>query len=121
MDLEIDTGSPVPLYHQIAEALRAAIRAGKLAPGEALQPMREAAERWGVAIHTVRHAYAALAREGLVRPSRGPRGTRVVDLGEKRGATRPADIGSFLAGVRREASSRFGLGSGGFAGISPGL
>jgi len=75
MDLEIDPQSPVPLYHQIAEALRVSIEAGTLAPGDALQPMREAAERWGVAIHTVRHAYAALAREGLVKPAEGARHT----------------------------------------------
>ena len=66
MKLKVDPESPVPLYHQIAEGLRAAIEAGALAPGDALDPMRQAAETWGVNIHTVRHAYAALAREGLI-------------------------------------------------------
>ena len=114
MNLEIDTDSPVPLYHQIAEALRALIEAGKLAPGDVLQPMRQAAERWGVAIHTVRHAYTALAREGLVERSRGPRGTRVVHSRTpgKKDATRAGGIRAFLARVRREASERFGLGPG---------
>ena len=73
MNIKVHGESPVPLYHQIAEALRASIEAGKLNPGDALQPMRQAAERWGVNIHTVRHAYAALAREGLVERSRGRR------------------------------------------------
>ena len=81
MKLEVDSESPIPLYHQIAEAVRAAIAAGKLAPGDVLQPMRQAAEEWGVAIQTVRHAYASLAREGLVESGRGRRGTWVVASG----------------------------------------
>ena len=74
----IDPASPVPLYHQIAESIRSRIAAGSLESGDALEPMRQAAERWGVNLHTVRHAYAALARDGLVETSRGARGTRVI-------------------------------------------
>ena len=114
MKLEVDPDSPVPLYHQIAEALRAAIEAGRLAPGDALQPMRQAAERWGVAIQTVRHAYAALARDGFVERNRGPRGTRVMDT-ERKEPERAGAIETFLARVRREASERFGLGPGALA------
>jgi DNA-binding transcriptional regulator YhcF (GntR family) len=108
LELEVDADSPVPLYHQIAEALRAAIEAGKLAPGDALQPMRQAAEKWGVAIQTVRHAYASLAREGLVESGRGRRGTRVVDSGRNE-ANGAGDLEAFLDRVRREAAERFAL------------
>lgn len=111
LDIKVDGDSPVPLYHQIAEALRASIEAGNLNPGDTLQPMRQAAEQWGVNIHTVRHAYAALAREGLVERSRGPRGTRVVGSGAKV-AIRTGEVGTFLDRVRREASERFGLAPG---------
>ena len=111
MSIKVDGESPVPLYHQIAEALRASIEAGKLNPGDALQPMRQAAEKWGVNIHTVRHAYAALAREGLVERSRGPRGTRVLDSGTK-ATPRAGEVDAFLDRIRREASERFGLAPG---------
>ena len=75
--VSIDPGSEIPLYLQIAEAIRARIDSGDLSPGDALRPLREAAEHWGVNLHTVRHAYTALAREGLIETSRGARGTRV--------------------------------------------
>jgi DNA-binding transcriptional regulator YhcF (GntR family) len=68
------------LYQQIAEAIRGRIESGELAPGNALTPLREAAEEWGVNIHTVRHAYAALARDGLVHTSRGAKGTRIAPI-----------------------------------------
>ena len=108
MKLKVDPESPVPLYHQIAEGLRAAIEAGSLAPGDALEPMRRAAETWGVNIHTVRHAYAALARDGLIERNRGPRGTRVLGSTNTRGDFR-RDLDDFLEKVLREASRRFGL------------
>jgi DNA-binding transcriptional regulator YhcF (GntR family) len=108
VELEVDAGSPVPLYHQIAEAVREAIEAGELAPGDVLRPMRQAAEEWGVAIQTVRHAYASLAREGLVESSRGRRGTRVVDSGPTRG-TAGIDLEAFLEQMRQEAAERFDL------------
>ncbi len=72
----VDPNSPIPLYHQIAEAIRLQIEDGELARGDALAPMREAAQIWGVNLHTVRHAYTALARDGLVK-SRGAQGTWV--------------------------------------------
>ena len=78
----VDPESPVPLYHQIAEAIRAQMERGELAPGDALEPMRRAADQWGVNLHTVRHAYAALAREGLLE-MRSARGTRVTHEVEK--------------------------------------
>ena len=102
--MTIDPNSPVPLFHQIAEAIRARIASGELGPGEALEPLREAAERWGVNLHTVRHAYTALAREGLVE-TRGTRGTRVKSLPKPAPESRDA----FLRRFAREARERHGL------------
>lgn len=73
----IDPSSPVPLYHQIAQLIRAQIESGEVEAGDTLHPLREAAAAWDVNFHTVRHAYAELARQGLVEP-RGPLGTRVL-------------------------------------------
>ena len=114
VELEVDPESPIPLYHQIAEAIRAAIEVGELAPGDALQPMRQAADQWGVAIQTVRHAYASLAREGLVESGRGRRGTRVIASGPTQGPD-TSDLETFLERVREEAAERFDLDSEGLA------
>lgn len=67
MTTRLNPSSPIPLYHQLAEAIRADIAAGALAPGDRLPPLRAAADVWGVNLHTVRHAYRALAESGLVR------------------------------------------------------
>ncbi|HSJ63702.1 MAG TPA: GntR family transcriptional regulator [Gemmatimonadaceae bacterium] len=107
----IDPASPVPLYHQIAEQIRARISAGELAPGDALQPLRAAAEKWGVHLHTVRHAYAALAREGLLEIGRRAVGTRVARRTPARPSRRgtEAELAAFIARTFAEGESRFGL------------
>jgi len=66
MNLQIDPSSSVPLFHQIAEALRYQIAIGALAEGERLPGVREAAQRWQVHFHTVRRAYQALVEDGLL-------------------------------------------------------
>ena len=107
----LDPTSPVPLYHQLAEALRYRIATGALAPGTVLPSLRDAARQWRVNLHTVRHAYAALAAEGLVR-TEVPRGT--VILGDLRPAGRgtsatPVALNRFLTRMLREAKTHFGL------------
>jgi len=109
MRLALDPASPLPLYHQLAEALRYRIATGALEPGTALPSLRDAARRWGVNLHTVRHAYASLAAQGLVR-TEAPHGTVV--LGRR--APKPAaldrgEADRFLARMLREAATRYGL------------
>lgn len=112
---ELYDKNPAPLYHQIASEIRRQIEAGELQPGDALAPLREAAERWGVHFHTIRHAYAALAREGLVESSRGPRGTRVAP-GASAAAPRRDDpdtaesLGLYIKDVVQEVRRRWSLG-----------
>ncbi len=107
---EIDPNSPIPLYHQIAQLIRTRIQRGELAAGDSLEPLRAAAREWDVNFHTVRHAYAELARDGLVE-LRGPLGTRVV--GVRSTAEKPdshtSDLERFLAEVRARAQTDFGL------------
>src|SRR5438045_2562417 len=67
MAVRLDPSSPIPLYHQLAEVVRADIAAGALLPGDRLPALRAAADAWGVNLHTVRHAYRTLADAGLVR------------------------------------------------------
>jgi regulatory GntR family protein len=77
LTLELDPRSPIPLYHQIAEALRYRIATGAIPAGDTLPPLREAARLWSVNLHTVRSAYAALAEAGIVE-TRAPSGTLVL-------------------------------------------
>jgi GntR family transcriptional regulator len=104
--IRLDPSSPVPLYHQLAEALRADVVSGVLAPGDFLPPLRQAADEWGVNLHTVRHAYQELAESGLVRTT-APRGTVVI------GAAPPASLSveteELIPRFLREASEQYGL------------
>ncbi len=67
----IDKHSFVPLYRQIADAIRLAIVKGYLKPGELLPSEQEIAGTLGVAKMTVRQALLELKREGLVYRHRG--------------------------------------------------
>ena len=65
-----------PVYKQVADALRAAIRGGQLADGALLAPETELMARYGVSRNSVRNAVALLRAEGLVVTEHG-RGTFV--------------------------------------------
>ncbi|MFI1204398.1 GntR family transcriptional regulator [Streptomyces sp. NPDC020883] len=58
-------------YERIADELRAAIRAGRPAPGERLPAETALAERFGRSVPTVREALRALRDEGLVERRHG--------------------------------------------------
>src|SRR5215470_1291499 len=101
MQFHPDPASPVPLYHQIAEALRYRIATGALTPGTTLPALREAAARWNVNLHTVRQAYRQLEQAGLV-STVPPRGSVVLPSRQARqGKLRKESIDEFLAGVLR--------------------
>ncbi|MFT7485892.1 MAG: DNA-binding transcriptional regulator YhcF (GntR family) [Candidatus Paceibacteria bacterium] len=104
----IDPESPVPLYHQIAEAIRARIVRGELRAGDVLDPMRSAADRWGVNLHTVRHAYAALARDGLLE-MRSARGTRVTGEAARLQHGSEENAEAFVARFVHEAAQKHEL------------
>jgi DNA-binding GntR family transcriptional regulator len=67
----VDKSSPVPLYFQIAENLRAAIESGTLASGEKLENEIQIGERLSVSRPTVRQAIQRLVRDGLLTRQRG--------------------------------------------------
>ena len=106
----INPDSPIPLYHQIAQLIRLRIESGELSHGDMLETLREAAEEWQVNFHTVRHAYAELARDGLIELL-GSQGTRVVGLANKRRAQKRQleHLESFLAETLRKAYTEYGL------------
>ena len=65
-----------PLYRELAERIRAAIRDGQFPVGSTLPSVRELAERFAVSTQTAREALALLRAGGLVN-SRRRGGTRV--------------------------------------------
>ena len=67
----IDRTSPVPLYHQLAEQLTAAIEDGRLQPGDPFENELALAERLDLSRPTVRRAIAELVGRGLLVRRRG--------------------------------------------------
>ena len=68
---EIERGSPVPFYHQLADILRQDIVSGRLKAGQRLATEFELMERFGVSRTTVRQTIARLQQEGVIAVHRG--------------------------------------------------
>lgn len=69
--MNIDPRSHVPIYLQIADAIRQAVAVGIYSPGESLPSLRALALDVQVNPNTVQRAYDELAREGLIYSRRG--------------------------------------------------
>jgi DNA-binding GntR family transcriptional regulator len=76
--VRIDRASPVPLYHQVAEQLSAAIADGRLQPGERFENELALGERLRLSRPTVRRAIQEMVDQGLLVRRRGL-GTRVAN------------------------------------------
>ena len=79
MDLQIDLVPGSPLRLQLEEALRDAIRSGRLVAGSLLPPSRVLAQELGVSRGVVVDSYSQLVAEGYLAAKRGS-GTRVATL-----------------------------------------
>lgn len=69
--VSIDRSSPVPLYHQLAEQLAAAIDTGMLKPGDPFENELSLADRLDLSRPTVRRAIIELVTRGLLVRRRG--------------------------------------------------
>ena len=87
-----------PPNEQLRDRLRAHIERGRLLPGDRLPPVREMADRLGLAPNTVARAYRALVQDGWLE-GRGRAGT-FVTAGPP---IAPADDAAALA----DAASRY--------------
>jgi GntR family transcriptional regulator len=76
MQIQLDATARTPAYQQIEAQLIAQIESGAVGPGDRLPPERELAADLGVSRMTVRQAFDALARRGMVERGVG-RGTFV--------------------------------------------
>jgi GntR family transcriptional regulator/MocR family aminotransferase len=79
--LELGDGPGGPLHARLSNALREAVRAGRLPAGSALPPSRALAQDLGCSRWVVTEAYAQLAAEGYLEARVGS-GTRVRPLGQ---------------------------------------
>ena len=72
----INTQLDVPIYQQLVDAIRTAIKKGELPSGARLLTVQEVTEELGIARGTIKRAYDELERAGLVEKVQG-RGTFV--------------------------------------------
>ncbi|MFG2330422.1 PLP-dependent aminotransferase family protein [Streptomyces sp. NPDC048604] len=82
-DLHLDLGGAAGLRTGLMDALREAVRSGRLTPGTRLPSSRQLAADLGVARNTVADAYADLVAEGWLTARQGS-GTRVAQRAEPR-------------------------------------
>lgn len=71
LHIVIDRASPVPLYHQLAEQLTAAVEGGTLQPGDPFENELALADRLDLSRPTVRRAIGELVARGLLVRRRG--------------------------------------------------
>ncbi len=74
--IQLDRGSPLPLYHQISQPLEDLIVSGALQPGQLIEDEVSMAQRLNVSRPTARRALQDLVARGLLTRRRGV-GTRV--------------------------------------------
>ncbi|MYW45792.1 winged helix-turn-helix domain-containing protein, partial [Streptomyces sp. SID161] len=86
VDLHLEPHAPGGLRRGLTDALRDAVRSGRLGPGTRLPSSRSLAADLGVARNTVAESYADLVAEGWLTARQGS-GTRVAE----RAVVRPAD------------------------------
>ena len=95
--IQIDRTSPVPLYHQLAEQLTAAVTDGTLSPGDPFENEVALADRLSLSRPTVRRAIQELVSQGLLVRRRGV-GTTVAN----RMVHRRAELTSLFEDLQRE-------------------
>jgi molybdate-binding protein/DNA-binding transcriptional regulator YhcF (GntR family) len=68
--IHVDFSSDIPIYLQIGEQVRMAVAAGRLRPGDRLEPVRRLAAQLGVNVSTVARAYRLLEHVGVIETNR---------------------------------------------------
>jgi len=96
--LSIQPNQETTFANQLKQQITWLIASGKLKAGDPLPPVQVLAERLGITLHTVRHAYQKLAADGLVESRQG-RGTHVLLFDPVRLAQVAGSIRSHTIGV----------------------
>src|SRR3954469_21018238 len=71
IEFHLDARSGVPVYLQLVQQVRQAVRLGILRPGDQLPTVKEGVTRLTINPNTVLHAYRQLDLEGLTEGRRG--------------------------------------------------
>jgi GntR family transcriptional regulator, N-acetylglucosamine utilization regulator len=71
LSVAVDRSSPLPLYHQVREALLAILKIGPYEPGALFPTEQELSERFEVSRITIRRAIDELVREGYLFAKQG--------------------------------------------------
>ena len=104
LDIRLDRGSSVPLYHQLSQSIEQAITSGELAPGDRLENELSLTTRLGLSRPTARQAIQELVKKGMLVRKRGV-GTQVV-RSQFRRDERLSSLNEDLAKAGRVPSSR---------------
>jgi DNA-binding transcriptional regulator YhcF (GntR family) len=106
-DLRPDPADRRPEWEQVADGVRAAIRSGQLTSGDALPSVPDFARLQGLKPGTVRHAFLALADEGLVHIHHGRTTTIAAEPAADEPGTR-RQIGACFHAAPADALVRLG-------------
>ena len=71
IEIEISTGSSLPIYRQIIDQIRRAVSSGQLVVGDQLPSVRSLANRLVVNHNTVAKAFSELSRDGVIKSRHG--------------------------------------------------
>ncbi len=85
LNYKINTELDIPLYRQLVDTIRTAVKKGDLTSGQQLPTVQELTEELGIARGTIKRAYDELERSGLVEKVQG-RGTFVRYQAENSGS-----------------------------------
>jgi DNA-binding GntR family transcriptional regulator len=71
--VEIDRGSPEPVYRQLADIIRGRIETGRYPPATPIPSIERIRQETGVAVMTIRKGIGIIAAEGYVQlvPGKG--------------------------------------------------
>ena len=102
----IDARDPTPIHAQLERAIRVAMAARQLTPGDQLPTVRQLAVALRVNANTVAKVYSHLERAGALETRRGV-GTFVADILPASGAAiRRADLRAIATRALADASAR---------------
>ena len=105
MPIRVDSGSPMPIYEQIADQIVYAVAAGDLAAGDPVPSVRELSVHLTVNPNTVVRAYQQLELLGVLAPVRGQRMEVTADAARRCKARRKERLRERVDELVREAVS----------------
>jgi GntR family transcriptional regulator len=100
--VQINTGSPEPIYRQLIEQVKRRVAAGQLKAGDEIPSVRELAQALAVHPMTISKAYSMLEMEGVLERRRG---LSMVVAAQHQGAQSTADRVELLRPTLEKAAA----------------